>query len=63
MANPKYKTSHSKTRRRRANIRLQEVNVVPCPHCKSGKLPHRVCPECGKYDKRQIFVMETAEEK
>lgn len=63
MANPKYKTSHSKTRRRRANIRLAEVNAVPCPHCKELKLPHRVCTNdaCGKYGDRQVFQVETAE--
>lgn len=61
MPNPKYKTSHSKTRRRRANIRLEEVNTTPCPNCKTPKLPHRVCPECGKYGDRTVFELETAE--
>jgi large subunit ribosomal protein L32 len=60
--NPKYKTSHSKTRRRRANIRLTEPNVVPCPHCKEPKVPHRVCTSCGKYDDRQVFALEAAEQ-
>lgn len=63
MANPKYKTSHSKTRRRRANIRLAEVNPVPCPSCKELKLTHRVCPSCGKYGDRQVFALETVEKK
>lgn len=58
MPNPKYKTSHSKTRRRRANIRLQEVNFVPCPSCKEPKMPHRVCPSCGKYGERQVIGLE-----
>lgn len=62
MPNPKYKTSHSKTRRRRANIRLAEVNAVPCPSCKELKLPHRVCPSCGKYGERQVFALETVEQ-
>jgi len=58
MPNPKYKTSHSKTRRRRANIRLEAPNAVPCPHCKEPKLPHHVCLSCGKYRDRTVFTLE-----
>jgi len=61
MANPKYKTSHSKTRRRRANIRLEYTNAVPCPSCKEPKLPHRICPSCGKYRDRQVISLDKAE--
>ncbi len=54
MANPKYKTPRSKTRRRRSHLRLTPPNLVICSNkdCKKEKLPHRVCPECGTYNGR-----------
>ena len=58
MANPKYKTSHSKTRRRRANIRLTMPNPTACPHCGELRLSHQVCGACGKYKDRQVITLE-----
>ena len=58
MANPKYKTSHSKTRRRRANIHLEAPAVTTCPECKEPMMLHHVCPSCGKYRGKQILKNE-----
>ncbi|HXE72944.1 MAG TPA: 50S ribosomal protein L32 [Candidatus Nitrosotenuis sp.] len=57
MANPKYKTPRSKTRKRRSHLRLEVPNVVECPHCHEPKLPHRVCPSCGQYKGREVFKL------
>ncbi len=62
MANPKYKTSHSKTRRRRANIRLEMPNFVPCPNCKEPKLLHHVCGICGFYKGKEVLKREEVHE-
>ncbi|MCE1245088.1 MAG: 50S ribosomal protein L32 [Firmicutes bacterium] len=58
MANPKYKTSRSKTRRRRANLKVEIPNVIECPSCKAPTLPHRICTSCGTYKGRQVFKLE-----
>lgn len=58
MANPKYKTPRSKTRKRRSHLQLDNPNAVPCPHCKALKLPHHVCRACGRYNGREIFKLE-----
>ena len=49
MAVPKKKTSKSKSRSRRAHRQPHVMQAVPCRHCGSNKLPHRVCPSCGYY--------------
>jgi len=52
---PKRKTSKSKQGKRRSHLSLKAPNLVPCPHCGSLKLPHRVCPSCGTYKGREIL--------
>lgn len=59
MAVPKYKPSKSRTRRRKAvNMKLDPVNVIPCPNCGNMVLPHRVCSKCGFYRDKQVFEPE-----
>jgi len=58
MANPKWKTSHSKTRRRRANINLVIPAIVDCPQCHDKKLAHHICPACGYYNKTEVVKLE-----
>lgn len=58
MANPKYKTSHSKTRRRRANIRLENPALTLCPNCKEPKLIHHICGSCGFYRGKEVLKQE-----
>lgn len=58
MANPKYKTPRSKTRKRRSHLRLELPAVVSCQHCKEPKLQHHVCKSCGQYNGREIFKLE-----
>ncbi|MGI6458450.1 MAG: 50S ribosomal protein L32 [bacterium] len=49
MAHPKHRKSKSKTRMKRAHHALSPRSLVECPNCRSSKLPHRVCPNCGFY--------------
>ena len=62
MANPKYKTSRSKTRRRRANINLALPATGTCKQCHQVKLAHRICPSCGYYNGKEIIKMEETKE-
>jgi len=58
MAVPKRKTGRSKTHSRRSSHKLTPSAMSTCPQCSSVKLPHRVCPECGFYNGKEI--VETA---
>ncbi len=56
MAVPKRKLSKARRDMRRANWKLAVPGMVQCPQCHEWKLPHRVCPECGYYDGRQVVT-------
>ncbi|MCP4003273.1 MAG: 50S ribosomal protein L32 [bacterium] len=62
MAEPKKKTSKSRTRMRRAHDSLAAPGLSKCPQCGATKQPHRVCPECGHYRGRQVFQVEKEDE-
>ncbi|MEW6685168.1 MAG: 50S ribosomal protein L32 [Candidatus Edwardsbacteria bacterium] len=55
---PKRRHSNSRTNKRRANWKLSAPNVVLCSHCHQPKLPHRICPNCGYYDEREVMVVK-----
>ena len=59
MAVSKRKMGKSDTRSRRAaNMKMTAKNLVECPKCHSMKLSHRVCPECGSYNGREVISAE-----
>ncbi|MEW5805596.1 MAG: 50S ribosomal protein L32 [Patescibacteria group bacterium] len=57
---------HTKRRRNmgRAHFALKKPNLVPCEKCKTLKLPHRVCLECGFFKgKEEIDVLKKLDKK
>lgn len=58
MPNPKYKTSRSRTRRRRSHLALVPISLSECPRCHEPKLPHRVCTACGTYRGREVLKIK-----
>ncbi|HEY8496828.1 MAG TPA: 50S ribosomal protein L32 [Limnochordales bacterium] len=62
MANPKRRHSKARTGKRRSTWVLTAPGYTPCSQCKAPKLPHRVCPECGYYDGRQIVAKQQDKE-
>ncbi|HHY98875.1 MAG TPA: 50S ribosomal protein L32 [Firmicutes bacterium] len=58
MANPKGRFGKSRTRKRRANWKMEAPRLAECPKCHSPKLPHRVCPECGFYNGREVIKVK-----
>lgn len=59
MAVPKRKTGKARTAKRRASsYTLPRVTVIACPECGEPKMPHRVCPHCGYYNKREVIQVE-----
>ncbi|MFG1923640.1 MULTISPECIES: 50S ribosomal protein L32 [Cryptosporangium] len=57
MAVPKRKMSRSNTRSRRAQWKTTVVNTQPCDRCRSPKLPHAACSNCGYYNGRQVVAV------
>ncbi|HEX4588318.1 MAG TPA: 50S ribosomal protein L32 [Gemmataceae bacterium] len=62
MAVPKRRTSRSKKGMRRSHHHKQPIQIQYCNRCNEPVLPHRVCPNCGYYQNREVVAME-AEEK
>jgi len=58
MANPKRRHSTSRQNKRRANWKLEPVNISVCPQCKSPKLPHGVCLKCGFYNNVSVISIK-----
>jgi large subunit ribosomal protein L32 len=58
MAVPKRKTSRARRDARRSSHVTPTPSVSECPQCHSPKLPHRVCPNCGMYNGRQVVAVE-----
>lgn len=59
MAVPKRRTSTAKTSSRKsANMVKSTPALSVCPKCHEAKLPHRVCPNCGYYDGKEVVPEE-----
>ena len=55
MAVPKGKVSKARRNKRRSSVwKLQAPNLSACPKCGAMRLSHRMCPECGTYNGRQV---------
>ena len=55
MAVPKKKMSRSRTRRRKAQWKVEAPHLVPCQQCGAKHVPHRVCKSCGSYNSREVI--------
>lgn len=58
MAVPKRKHSKARKNKGRAHQKLFVGSISHCPQCNEPKLPHRVCPQCGTYNGRQVLEVE-----
>lgn len=54
MAEPKKKLSKTRTHRRRAQYKAQDLAVVLCKNCGKPARPHFVCSFCGYYDGKPV---------
>lgn len=60
MAVPKGKVSRQRRdKRRSSHWKLTAPALVACPKCGTLHQPHRMCPECGTYNGRQVKVIES----
>jgi large subunit ribosomal protein L32 len=58
MAVPKRRTSHARQGKRRSHQSIQAPQVQYCEQCNEPVLPHRVCPNCGTYQGREVVATE-----
>lgn len=59
MAEPKRRTSRSKTASRRAaNRNIDAKNTNKCSKCGEPKLPHRMCSNCGTYNGKEVLEVK-----
>jgi len=58
MANPKNRNSRTRRKMRRTHWKLQLKTLSRCSQCHEPKLAHRVCPNCGYYDGRQVVEVK-----
>ena len=60
MAQPKRRWSKARTHSRRANWKIENKNLVECPHCHEKMEQHRICKACGYYNGEQIIMKKEA---
>lgn len=58
---PKRKHSKGRRDRRRAHDALTTKPLVTCRNCGKSIPQHTVCPECGHYENREVFVVKKEE--
>jgi large subunit ribosomal protein L32 len=51
---PRKKLTRARSGRKFTAYKLKALHPANCPRCRSAKLPHTVCPQCGYYRGRQI---------
>ena len=60
MAVPKGKVSRQRRdKKRSSHSKNTAPALVACPKCGALHQPHRMCPECGTYNGRQVKVIES----
>ena len=62
MAVPKRRVSKTRRdKRRSSHWKLTLPGVIKCEYCGAARLSHRVCPECGYYNGREVVKADAAE--
>ncbi|MCH7712425.1 MAG: 50S ribosomal protein L32 [Chloroflexi bacterium] len=55
---PKKKITRAQKGHRFNSHKLSPVHPSICPQCRTAKLPHTVCRQCGYYRGRQVVGLE-----
>ena len=63
MAQPKRRWSKARTGLRRSTWKLENKSLATCSNCGEAIMPHKACPSCGQYNKRQVVELKEKEEK
>ena len=60
MAQPKRRWSKARTGMKRSTWKLENQTLSTCKHCHEPVHPHRVCPNCGYYNGKEVVSKEEA---
>lgn len=67
MPNPKRRHSNTRTRKRRTHDVMKIFSASKDPNCGlescGPHVPHRVCPNCGYYNGRQVIQVKIKNKK
>ena len=63
MAVPFRRTSKTKKRMRRTNLKKEAPTLTKCSKCGATIRPHRVCPKCGNYNGKDVIASKEESEK
>ena len=55
---PKNKSSKGRRDKRRANWKMTAPTLVKCSKCGELMVPHRVCKNCGSYNKNENIAQD-----
>ncbi|MCQ2772741.1 MAG: 50S ribosomal protein L32 [Bacilli bacterium] len=61
MAVPQRRTGKTAKRLRRTHFKLSVTGLTNCSHCGALIKSHRVCPECGYYDGKDVLHLKKGE--
>ena len=56
MAQPKRRWSKARTHLKRSTWKVGKPNLATCAHCHEPVMQHRVCPNCGYYNGKEIVA-------
>lgn len=56
MAVPQRRISKTRKRLRRTHFKLEVSGLITCPNCGAMIKSHHVCPKCGYYAGKAVFV-------
>ena len=56
MAVPQRRISKTRKRMRRTHFKLSVSGLVTCPNCGAMIKSHQVCPKCGYYDGKVVYL-------
>jgi len=55
MAVPRNRHSNARKNSRRSHMAKKPLNLTKCFNCYTDIIPHRLCPSCGYYGKREVI--------
>ena len=56
MAVPQRRISKTRKRMRRTHFKLAAAGLITCPQCGAMIKSHHVCPKCGYYDGKVVYL-------